>query len=510
MVNVSGNFMIKGTDTSRFFLSSAFFIMVLLVGLTALWYQFSTTQVGVARTTTLQAVRQVDALLDEASRAANGAADNLKLPCTQAVSDDLNHQVIVQKHVRLITLIYQNNQLCSSYSDVRYADIAGRETDAYQLILKNGNHISPRDPLLVLISAYPQGRVASSLSASYIRDILDLLSTRWSLSLRIGHSTLTTAGEVMQEGRGRTNPVIEEFSKHYPFSVGSSFTRELPISWFVHENWLAIVLLTLLAGLSGLLAYKFLLKPKTAADELSLAIKNGKIIPFYQPVIFTKNGCLAGVEVLARWQVSPDKHISPDRFIPLAEQTGLIVPMTRLLMQTVVQDLAPVLNRLPNPFHIGINISAAHVNEQGLRQDCQKFLSSLSNVQLTLEITEREPFALTPEFRETLTDLRQLGVSIALDDFGTGYSNLEYLNELPIDFIKIDKSFVGRITQAPDSAVLVECVIDMAEKLKLEIIAEGVETELQWDYLADKGISYLQGYYFSKPLPASDFIAKYL
>ncbi|MBF7997777.1 EAL domain-containing protein [Rahnella laticis] len=502
--------MIKGNDTSRFFLSSAFFIIVLIAGLIVLWCQFSRTQVDVARATTLQAVRQVDALLDEASHAADRTADNLKLPCTQAVSDDLNHQVIVQKHVRLITLIYQNNQLCSSYSDVRFADIAGREIDAYQLILKNGNHISPHDPLLVLISAYPQGRVASSLSASYIRDILDLLSTRWSLSLRIGHRALSVAGEVMQIEREQVNPVIEEFSKHYPFSVDSSFTMDLPISWFVHENWLAIVLLTLLATLAGLLAYKVLLKPKTATDELSFAIKNGKIIPFYQSVNLAKNGCLAGVEVLARWQVSPDNYISPDRFIPLAEQTGLIVPMTRRLMQTVVQDLAPVLNQLPNPFHIGINISAAHVNEKGLRQDCQKLLSSLSRIQLTLEITEREPFALTPEFRETLTDLRQLGVRIALDDFGTGYSNLEYLNELPIDFIKIDKCFVSRITLAPDSAVLVECVIDMAEKLKLEIIAEGVETKLQWDYLANKGISYLQGYYFSKPLPVSDFIAKYL
>lgn len=127
-------------------------------------------------------------------------------------------------------------------------------------------------------------------------------------------------------------------------------------------------------------------------------------------------------------------------------------------------------------------------------------------VKLILEITEREPLELTPDVQTRLKKLRETGVLLALDDFGTGYCGLSYLNDAAFDIIKIDRSFVNRITAEPDSTRLVDCVIDMARKLSLSIVAEGVETPQQVGYLDTVGIQLLQGYYFYRPMPLSKLI----
>lgn len=172
-------------------------------------------------------------------------------------------------------------------------------------------------------------------------------------------------------------------------------------------------------------------------------------------------------------------------------------------MQKVQTDLALVIQHFPDKFHIAMNITAAPVKTPQLVNECAAFLQALSQkpVKLILEITEREPLELTPDVQARQKKLRGTSLILALDDLRTGYCGLLYLNNAAFDIIKIDRSFVSRITIEPDSTRLVDRVIEMARKLSLSIVAEGVETSQQVDYLNMQGILWLQGYYFYRPIP---------
>ncbi|HIG5770158.1 TPA: EAL domain-containing protein [Klebsiella pneumoniae] len=187
----------------------------------------------------------------------------------------------------------------------------------------------------------------------------------------------------------------------------------------------------------------------------------------------------------------------------MAERTGLIIPLTRSLMAQVNAQMRPLFSKLPDGFHIGLNISVSHINAPTFIDDCLHYQRGFEGkaVKLMLEITEQEPLLLNGAVVDKLNTLHSRGFSIALDDFGTGYSGLSCLHELIFDYIKIDQSFVGRVTGEAPASKLLDCVIEMARTLSLRIIAEGVETEAQRDYLNRQNIHLLQGYYFWKPMP---------
>lgn len=216
-----------------------------------------------------------------------------------------------------------------------------------------------------------------------------------------------------------------------------------------------------------------------------------------------RSGAIYGVEVLARWKHPQLGLISPVTFIPLAERTGLIIPLTQSLMAQVVAQMNNIASKLPDGFHIGINFSASHISSPQFMDDCLKYRDGFHkpNLTLVLEVTEREPLHVDEQLIANLNTLHARGFTIALDDFGTGYSGLSYLHDLKIDYIKIDKSFVGRVNGLDESTKLLDCVLEMARKLSLRIVAEGVETVEQLNYLNRKNITLLQGYYFLNRFP---------
>ena len=199
--------------------------------------------------------------------------------------------------------------------------------------------------------------------------------------------------------------------------------------------------------------------------------------------------------------------ISPDRFIPLAEDSGLIVPMTRLLMAQVREAFAPLADQLPRGFHFGFNISASHCKDLSLLDDCRDFIGAFRGnpIKLVLELTERELIVADETTDRLFAELHQLGVFIAIDDFGTGHSSLTYLQAFQVDFLKIDKSFVGMIGSDALSSHIVENVIDLATRLGLLLVAEGVENQVQADYLKERQVSFLQGYFYGRPMPMTAF-----
>ena len=188
--------------------------------------------------------------------------------------------------------------------------------------------------------------------------------------------------------------------------------------------------------------------------------------------------------------------------------SGLIVPMTSLIMAEVGQRLAAAQRRLPEGFHISFNISAAHCRDYILLRECREFLARFEpgKVVLVLELTERELLVADPHTLSLFRQLNEMGVRLAMDDFGTGHSSLVYLQQFNVDYLKIDQSFIGRIGTESLSEHIVANVIDLGHRLGLTLIAEGVETRQQANYLKGK-VTYLQGYLFGRPVPLRQFCA---
>ncbi|PWV64890.1 EAL domain-containing protein [Plasticicumulans acidivorans] len=240
--------------------------------------------------------------------------------------------------------------------------------------------------------------------------------------------------------------------------------------------------------------------------RLRRALEAGQLELYYQPQIDLKSGQIAGVEALLRWHHPQLGTISPAEFIPLAEETGLILPIGDWVLRTACEQArAWRLAGLP-PLRIAVNLSALQFAQAGLVQRVEEILADteLSPGELELEITESVLMRDIEGAAQTLRTLHARGVSIALDDFGTGYSSLAYLKRFQIDRLKIDRSFVRDICADPDDAALTQAIVAMARNLHLSVIAEGVETSTQQRFLCEHGCDEAQGYLFSHPLPAAE------
>ncbi len=243
------------------------------------------------------------------------------------------------------------------------------------------------------------------------------------------------------------------------------------------------------------------------AAEMEIAIRQREFIVHYQPIIDSATGRCIGAEALVRW-IRPDgSMVSPEQFIPLAEQTGLILPITDLVINAVVTDMAQALER-DRSLHVSINICAQDLMSGRFLTTLQTCLArtGIHNDQVWIEATERG-FIDADSANDTLRKARQLGFTIAIDDFGTGYSSLQYLERMPVNLLKIDKSFVDTINKDAASSLVIGHIIDMAKTLGLKIVAEGVEHTYQADYLRQRNVEYFQGWLYSKALPADDFLA---
>ena len=241
-------------------------------------------------------------------------------------------------------------------------------------------------------------------------------------------------------------------------------------------------------------------------NNLRDAVNNGEIVVFYQPKIDVARGKITGMESLVRWQ-REGRLVPPVDFIPLAEETGLIVPIGRWVLEESCRQALFWRNNGYPDLKVAVNLSARQVQEPGLVDTVKKALNNvgLPPEGLELEVTESLMMSGVEMAEEVLGKLSDLGVSVALDDFGTGYSSLSYLRRFPINAIKIDKSFVEDLPHDPDAAAVARTIISMAHSLKMEVIAEGVEDKAQLDFLADLGCHHVQGYYYSPPVNAEKF-----
>lgn len=245
--------------------------------------------------------------------------------------------------------------------------------------------------------------------------------------------------------------------------------------------------------------------------QLRQAIERQQLELHYQPKVRLDDGRIVGVEALVRWRHPEQGLISPLRFIPLAEETGLIVPMGEWITQEACAQIRRWQDDHIKDVAVAINLSSKQFLQPNLAQSVQQAVDAAGIHPGCLEFELTESLAMgNPEKSAAIMDaLKQLGVSLSVDDFGTGYSNLSHLIRFPVDKIKIDQSFIRNMIESTEAQAIVKAIINMGQTLHLTVVAEGVETEGELALLAEQGCDEIQGYYFSKPLPAeqcSDFI----
>jgi diguanylate cyclase (GGDEF)-like protein/PAS domain S-box-containing protein len=243
--------------------------------------------------------------------------------------------------------------------------------------------------------------------------------------------------------------------------------------------------------------------------DIRLALERGEFMLYYQPQVRLVDGAVCGVEALIRWKHPEKGFISPAEFIPVAEETGQIVPIGEWVLKTACRQLAEWRNEfgLPN-FPVAVNVSTRQLRQTNLAQYVENVLTEagLHGEDLELELTEGIMMGDTQAALDFLERMRHLGVALSIDDFGTGFSSMSYLKRLPLDKLKVDQSFVRDIETDEDDAAIVRSIISLAHRLNLRVIAEGVETQGQLDFLRVRGCDEIQGYYFSRPLPVTDLI----
>jgi EAL domain-containing protein (putative c-di-GMP-specific phosphodiesterase class I) len=241
-------------------------------------------------------------------------------------------------------------------------------------------------------------------------------------------------------------------------------------------------------------------------SDLRLAIEREEFEVYYQPIMDLRTSTLSGFEALLRWHHPEHGLVSPTEFIPVAEDTEMIIPIGQWVLRQACRQVREWQSAYPSdaPLTISVNLSGKQFKQPDLVGQVKQILyqTGLDPHSLRLEITESMVMEDAEAATAMLRQLRSLHVQLSIDDFGTGYSSLSYLHRFPVNILKIDKSFVGRMSMDEESMGIVETIITLASKLKMDVVAEGIETGEQWRKLRALNCHYGQGYLFSQPVPA--------
>ncbi|EKM5760486.1 cyclic di-GMP phosphodiesterase [Cronobacter turicensis] len=447
-------------------------------------------------------------------KASADALQPLTLAECGAVSAELTSRAAFNVNVRAFLLIRDGAAYCSSATGKLHLplrdlvpDIDTRKTVDISII--PGTPMMPDKPSIVMWFGNPlmEGRgIVTTLNVNltpylvYTARQNDLNG----LALVAKDRALTTfSGKVMTPDELPAEPLRSESVQGYPLKLylyGDTMPAE--------DRHLALLLGLLIGVLGGALTVILLALRARSGREILSAIKRNQFFVVYQPVVDAATRQIRGVEALMRWEHPNAGMIPPDAFISFAEAQGLIVPLTHHLFKLIAQDVPRLQQSLPPGAKLGINIAPGHLHSEQFKADIQKLHASLppDYFQLVFEITERDMIR-EEEAMDLFTWLHEQGHEIAVDDFGTGHSALIYLERFTLDYLKIDRGFVNAIGTETITSPVLDAVISLAKRLNMVTVAEGVETQEQAKWLTVRGVNFLQGYYFSRPVRAADLPA---
>ncbi len=296
-------------------------------------------------------------------------------------------------------------------------------------------------------------------------------------------------------------------SERYPFHVDMRVSKGAVMASYELLQTYVFGAMSIFVLLVFGLGFALVRRRPSAADDIAYGLRRGEFIPFYQPVIELATGRLEGAEVLVRRRRRDGTIEVPAAFIAQAESDGQIIPITRALMRQVITNVGAAYRRR-RELSVAFNLCASHFRDDEIVTDVENTFanSAIEFRQLVFEVTERYPLHDMAIAKLIMARLQALGARIALDDAGTGHSGLAALHRLGIDIVKIDKLFIDPIEAETKSAPIVDSLVELAQGLKMSVIAEGVETLDQVNYLRAQGVHQAQGYLFAPPLPASSFL----
>ncbi|MBD8115618.1 cyclic di-GMP phosphodiesterase [Pantoea agglomerans] len=432
------------------------------------------------------------------------------LPFTHTACNTINRELTSRAafagNLRAILLVKEGNAFCSSATGsfnlplnviAPLSDIS-RDID---LQLMPGTPLQPNKPALALWIKNP-GSLQSGVFAT-----LNITLAPYQL-LASGHPEITGMALVAQRSALTSWQSVVMQNKNLPTPLHRQTLTGYPLQFVLYGSTLAfsdyqnillsgLLLSLLVSGACWLLLSVY----KRPGKELIRGMKRGEFHVEYQPLVTSHDGQPYGMEALLRWTHPTKGPIPPDVFIHYAEAQNLIIPLTRHLFQLVSRDAHLLCHTIPRHACLSLNISPLHLADSGFRQDVLRWLDTMPADHFTyvFEITERA-MVRDENVGELFDWLHQQQIHIAIDDFGTGHSALIYLERYDFDYLKIDRGFVQSIGTDSLTSPVLDTVLQLAKKLNLKSVAEGVETGEQAAWLINRGVTHLQGYIFSRPL----------
>lgn len=454
-----------------------------------------------------QAIASLDVTVSHAEQAADLAEPFMGKNCNENVLTELRTLVATIPDVRSVNLGRDNEIYCTSVFGGRKFQFDSTQYTQGSLQLFQGNDITPSHPLMVYSEQDDRGNTTLiGIDGYYLYNILSVLDGDAHLYLQVGNRVMNRKGEVT------TTPKIKIpvrlTSEQFNYSVIADRGFASGAVAFIRYEQHTLIAILLASLLLAFLFRNYLRYRQTIEYQLRKAIELKQLKPYIQPIINDEDGAIIGGEVLVRWEHPKQGFIAPDKFISVAEQTGLIKDVTAICFVEVSRQLRRQQSLLPKGLFICFNTSSVNFQDDEIVQLCQTFIQELkeAEVRLVLEITERESIENTLQTSEVTDKLRRIGIQFSLDDFGTGYANYSYIQQFNPEIIKIDKVFTFNIVTNNASALVVKNMVNLAKKFNCQIIAEGVEDKEQLTMLRNMGIAIYQGYYFSQPVPVGEFI----
>ena len=454
-----------------------------------------------------QAIESTDITLSHAEKVASMAEPFLGKNCDETVLTGLRTIVATVPDVRTVNLANDDEIYCTSVfggQNIKHTWEGGPEN---HLLLMGGNKVTPTRSLLVYRSGGHNGfDVLIGIDGYYLYNILHILHDGPPLYLNVGNRFMTQDGRVFLS-LNITHPVSKK-STRFDYSILAD--EHIQISWleFLRTQSGPLLMTLFFSLLLTFLLSRYLHYMNTVEYLLRHAIRRREITPWIQPIVDAQTGHIFGGEILLRWQHPRRGLISPDVFITVVEQNGMIKDITRDCFASVITAIKDIEVECSEPLIICFNISATQLQDENVVSLCQNFQANVQarSFRIVLEITEREYIGESEQTSKIINCLKSTGVSFSLDDFGTGNANYSFITLFGPEYLKIDKSFTTGVGKDELSTTVVESIISLAGKTGCKVIAEGIETEEQRSMLHSMGAPFLQGYLFSRPIPLYNFV----
>ncbi|HDG9776681.1 TPA: EAL domain-containing protein [Raoultella planticola] len=480
------------------------FVSVNFFGILFTWKDLHNQQLIVLKDNLQKTTIEIDALLTHAKQASIQAIDLTKLNCDNETRTQMRTIQASIPDVRSVNLVKKNKIYCSSIYGPRNLTVNEKDYISGQLKIKTGNETTPNDAFISYRYAMGEDSVITVINGYDFYHLLNAINTPYESYLKIGPNFMDNTGKVFTHLPEHS---IQINSPNFNYALLGNMSDEPLFTLLKKYRAWSLLTIFLLSMIISYLTFSKLRSRVNMKSILKESLYTQQFSTYIQPIIDAETGKIAGGELLMRWSHPELGFISPDKFIPVAEESNMIISLTDMSMKAVIYEFDNV--KLIDPLFLCFNVSSYHFSNKQIVKICNDFIEKANpKIRLVLEITERENIQNSEETRLIINTLKGMNIEFSIDDFGTGNSNLNYITLFSPSFIKIDKHFTKDITEITESQLLVQSISSIAHNFSCKTIAEGIEEEVQYEIMKSLKIDYIQGYFTGRPTPLKDFVKK--